>query len=104
MKRTLLVLSLAATAVLATNAVQAQGMPSGPEPAAEPGSTRMPTAAPNWTPTAEGAIARQQIHDAGYNGVSMLMRNSDGSWQGQALKGDTYYRITLDPQGHVTQR
>ncbi len=104
MNRTVLVMSVAAAAVLATNAVQAQGMPSGREPGADPGATRMPTTAPNWTPTAEGAIARQQIHDAGYNGVSMLTRNSDGSWQGQALKGDTYYMITLDPQGHVTQR
>lgn len=104
MNRTLLAISLVGAAVLATTAVQAQGMPSGRELGAEPGSTRTPTAAPNWTPTAEGAIARQQIHDAGYNGVSMLMRNGDGSWQGQALKGDTYYMITLDPQGHVTQR
>ena len=104
MNRTLLAISLVGAAVLATTAVQAQGMPSGREPGAEPGSTRTPTAAPNWTPTAEGAITRQQIHDAGYNGVSMLMRNGDESWQGQALKGDTYYMITLDPQGHVTQR
>ena len=49
-------------------------------------------------------LTGQQIHDAGYNGVTMLMRNRDGSWQGQALKGDTYYMITVDPAGHVTQR
>jgi len=32
------------------------------------------------------------------------LRKSDGSWEGQALKGDTYSMITLDPAGHVTQR
>ena len=104
MNRTLLAFSLVGAAVLATNAVQAQGMPSGREPGTEPSNAFTPTTAPNWTPTAEGAIARQQIHDAGYGNVTMLMRNSDGSWQGQALKGDTYYMITLDRAGHVTQR
>ena len=104
MNRTLLAISLLGAVTVAATAVQAQGMPSGPEPASAPSGTRTPTTAPNWSPTAEGAIARQQIHDAGYGGVTMLMRNNDGSWQGQALKGDTYYMITLDPSGHVTQR
>jgi len=104
MNRTLLAFSLVSAAVLATNAVQAQGMPTGREPGTEPNKVFTPTTAPNWTPTAEGAIARQQIHDAGYNGVTMLMRNNDGSWQGQALKGDTYYMIMVDPAGRVTQR
>ncbi len=104
MNRTFLAVTLLGGLTVAATAVQAQGMPSGPEPASAPNGTRTPTTAPNWSPTAEGAIARQQIHDAGYNGVTMLMRNGDGSWQGQALKGDTYYMISLDPQGHVTQR
>lgn len=104
MTRTLLAFSLVGAAVLAASAVQAQGMPTGREPGTEPNNVRTPTTAPNWTPTAEGAIARQQIHDAGYNGVTVLLRNKDGSWEGQALKGDTYYLITLDPAGHVTQR
>lgn len=104
MNRTFLAVALLGSLTVATTAVQAQGMPSGAEPAATPNGTRMPTVAPNWSPTAEGAIARQQIHDAGYNGVTMLMRNNDGSWQGQAQKGDTFYLITLDSAGHVTQR
>jgi hypothetical protein len=103
MNRTFLAVAMLGGLTVAATAVQAQGMPSGPEPASEAGS-RMPTVAPNWSPTAEGAIARQQIHDAGYNGVTMLMRNNDGSWQGQAQKGDTFYMITLDSAGHVTQR
>ncbi|MDB5490045.1 MAG: hypothetical protein JWQ58_3760 [Reyranella sp.] len=103
MNRTFLAVTLLGGLTVAATAVQAQGMPSGPEPASAAGS-RMPTVAPNWSPTAEGAIARQQIHDAGYNGVTMLMRNNDGSWQGQAQKGDTFYMITLDSAGHVTQR
>lgn len=103
MNRTLLAVSLLGAITVASTAVQAQGIVTGPEPTG-PTTVRMPTVAPNWTPTAEGAIARQRIHDAGYAGVTMLTRNSDGSWQGQALKGDTYYLITLDPAGHVTQR
>ncbi len=73
-------------------------------PVRTPPTIFTPTTAPNWTPTAEGAIARQQIHDAGYSGVTMLVRNNDGSREGQTFKGDTYYLITLDPAGHVTQR
>lgn len=100
MNRTFLAVALLGAATFAATAVQAQSRDPGPTPGGH-----LPMAVgSNWTPTAEGAIARQQIHDAGYNGVTMLMRNSDGSWQGQALKGDTYYMITLDPAGHVTQR
>ncbi len=102
MNRTLLAIFLVGAVTLSAAAVQAQVQTSGPEPTG-PVTVRMPTVVPNWTPTAEGAIARQQIHDAGYNGVTMLTRNSDGSWEGQALKGDTYYLITLDRAGHVTQ-
>ncbi len=77
--------------------------PLAANPVRSPTRVLTPTTAPNWTPTAEGAIARQQIHDAGNNGVTLLTRNKDGSWEGQALKGDTYYLITLDRAGHVTQ-
>lgn len=104
MNRTLRAVSLVSAAVLATSTVQAQGVPTGREPGTEPNNVHTPTTAPNWTPTAEGAIARQQIHDAGYNGVTILLRNKDGSWQGQALKGDTYYMIKVDPAGHVAQQ
>ncbi len=66
---------------------------------------QLPTAVgPNWTPTAEEAIVRQQIHDAGYGGVAMLQRAPDGTWHAQALKNQAYYEITLDRAGHVTQR
>ncbi|MCA0246965.1 MAG: hypothetical protein LCH93_10145 [Proteobacteria bacterium] len=59
---------------------------------------------PNWTPTAEEAIVRQQIHDAGYGGVTMLERMPDGGWHAQAFKNQAYYELTLDRAGHVTQR
>jgi hypothetical protein len=103
MKRTLLAVSMIGAVSLSAVAAHAEGQTAGAEPIGTAGFA-MPTVSPNWTPTAEGAIARQQIHDAGYGNVTMLMRNSDGSWQGQALKGDTYYMISLDPSGHVTQR
>lgn len=102
MNRTLLAISLLGALTLSATAVQAQGMISGPEPTG-PTGVRLPTGiGPNWTPTAEGAIIRQRIHDAGYSGTTMLQRHSDGSWEGQAFKGDTSYMITVDPAGHVT--
>jgi hypothetical protein len=64
----------------------------------------LPTAqGPNWNPTAEEAIARQEIHDAGYGGVTMLERMPDGTWHAQAFKNQAYYEITLDRAGHVAQ-
>jgi hypothetical protein len=102
MNRTLLAIYMLGAVTLSATAAQAEGQIAGEEPTG-PTTVRMPTVVPNWTPTAEGAIARQQIHDAGYNGVTMLTRNPDGSWEGQALKGNTYYLITLDRAGHVTQ-
>ena len=59
---------------------------------------------PNWTPTAEEVIVRQQIQDAGYGGVTMLERMPAGWWHAQALKNQAYYELTLDRAGHVTQR
>jgi ABC-type sugar transport system substrate-binding protein len=104
MIRTTIAMSLLGAGALASGSVFAQGMPSGPETTGPVGATIPTAAGPNWTPTAEGAIVRQQVHDAGYSGVTMLLRNPDGSWQGQALKGETFVMITVDPAGHVAQR
>lgn len=104
MIRTTIAMSLLGAGLLAGGSAFAQGMPSGPETTGPVGA-KLPTAVgPNWTPTAEGAIVREQVHKAGYAGVTMLLRNPDGSWQGQALKDDTFVLITVDPAGHVTQR
>lgn len=103
MTKTVFAASMLGAMLTAVVSAHAQGVPTGPEPAG-PVAGGLPTAAgPNWTPTAEGALVRQRIHDAGYGGVTILERNPDGSWSGQALKGDTLYLIKVDPTGRVSQ-
>ena len=95
---------LAAGPTLAQQATELDG--TAPVPDKVGASDRpVPTAqGPNWNPTAEEAIARQEIHDAGYGGVTMLERMPDGTWHAQAFKNQAYYEITLDRAGHVAQR
>ena len=105
----MLAITLVGCAVLATGPTMAQQRElDGTAPVPDKvGATdrQLPTAVgPNWTPTAEGAIVRQQIHDAGYGGITMLERMPNGTWHAQAFKDQAYYEITLDQAGHVTRR
>ena len=92
----LLTIALLSASTLATTAAQVQ---------AEPHGTLLPRgSASPFNPTAEEAIAKQQIRDAGYGGVTSLMREPDGTWHAQAVKNDAYFDVTLDRGGHVTPR
>ena len=94
---------LAAGPTLAQQATELDG--TAPVPDKVGASDRpVPTAqGPNWNPTAEETIARQEIRDAGYGGVTMLERMPDGTWHAQAFKNQAYYEITLDRAGHIAQ-
>jgi hypothetical protein len=105
----MLAITLVGAAILSAGTTMAQQREldgTAPVPDKVGSSDRpLPTAmGPNWTPTAEEAIVRQQIHDAGYGGVTMLERMPDGGWHAQAFKNQAYYELTLDRAGHVMQR
>jgi hypothetical protein len=108
MNRTFLAISLLGATVLAAGAAQAQTEPDGT--AAKPERVNITSVYtplgiyPGSNPTAEEAIVKQEIHDAGYTGVASLSRMPDGSWQAQALKNDAYYDVTVDHSGHVMQQ
>lgn len=109
MNRRMLAITLVGATILSTGAAMAQQRElDGTAPVPDKMGTtdrQLPTAiGPNWTPTAEEAIVRQQIHDAGYGGVTMLERLPNGTWHAQAVKNQAYYELTLDRAGHVTQR
>lgn len=104
----MLAITLVGVAILATGTTMAQQSElDGTAPVPDKvGATdrQVPTGiGPNWTPTAEETIVRQQIHDAGYGGVTMLERMPDGIWHAQVFKNQAYYEITLDQAGHVSQ-
>ncbi len=60
--------------------------------------------ASSFNPTAEQALARQAIHDAGYAGVTSLERAPDGAWHAQAYRDNAYRSVTVDRTGHVSQQ
>ena len=91
MKRTLLTLSLLGIAALGTSSAQAQTI----------GQPLPRGMASSFNTTAEEAIIKQKIHDAGYAGVTDLQSNGDGSWHGQALKNNSYVDVTVDRAGRV---
>jgi hypothetical protein len=91
MKRTLLTLSLLGVAALCSS-TQAQTV----------GSPLPRGIASSFNTTAEQAIVKQTIHDAGYAGVTDLQHNEDGSWHAQAMKNNSYVDVTVDRAGHVS--
>ncbi len=46
--------------------------------------------------------ARGRIAKDGYTGVSKLMKNANGVWQGTAMKGGAKVNVALDYKGNVT--
>jgi hypothetical protein len=74
-----------------------------------PGST-----APGTAPAAAGdgqqasaiaddATAKASIQTDGYRNVRGLVRASDGSWHGRAMRGSTEIAVSVDPTGNVSQ-
>jgi hypothetical protein len=93
MKRTLLTLSLIGVAALCPVAFSAGAQAQTPLPRGM---------ASSFNTTAEQAIVKQTIHDAGYAGVTDLQHNEDGSWHAQAMKNNSYVDVTVDRAGHVS--
>ena len=48
------------------------------------------------------AQARARIAKAGYTGVSGLVKDANGVWQGTATKGGAKANVSLDYKGDVT--
>ena len=48
--------------------------------------------------------AKGRIEKAGYTGVSGLALDSDGLWQGQAMKDGQSVRVALDYKGNVVSQ
>ncbi len=48
------------------------------------------------------AQARGRIAKGGYTGVSKLVKNQNGVWQGTAMKGGAKVNVALDYKGNVT--
>lgn len=95
MNRTLLAIALLGASVLVATGAQAQS--AGPYPVGSPkgiGAT--------WTPSADESYSKSMIQRAGYSGVSDLMRSSDGSWHGHALKDGAKVDVAIDRAGRIT--
>ncbi|MFO1159042.1 MAG: hypothetical protein U1E60_24540 [Reyranellaceae bacterium] len=89
MKRTPLALSLLALVAVSASA-GAQNVPRG--------------MASSFNTTAEEAIVKQSIHDAGYAGVTDLRHDmNNGTWHAQAYRNNAYVDVTVDRAGHVSQ-
>ena len=48
--------------------------------------------------------AREHIEKAGFAGVTGLMKDHDGLWQGRARKDGRRVHVAMDFQGNVTSR
>ena len=48
--------------------------------------------------------AREHIEKAGFTGVTGLMKDHDGLWQGRARKDGRRVHVAMDFQGNVTSR
>ncbi len=96
MKRPLLTLSLIGVAALCPLAFSAGAQ------AQSVGSPLPRGIASSFNTTAEEAIVKQRIHDAGYAGVTDLQHNEDGGWHAQAMKNSSYVDVTVDRAGHVS--
>ena len=94
---------IAIAAGLATGAV-AQTTGNSHNPAAKnPTAVSTPAAAKGHNSFTE-AQARGRIAKAGYTGVSKLVKNANGVWQGSATKDGKSVLIGLDYKGNVVLR
>jgi hypothetical protein len=50
------------------------------------------------------AQAKSRIRKAGYTHVSNLVKDKDGIWRGQAVKGNAKVPVALDYQGNVVPK
>jgi hypothetical protein len=76
-------------------------------PSVGSGSVTAPNAAPNTAnvpaPNAAGSTgARARIEADGYRDVQGLNRSSDGTWRGQAMRGNSRVGVGVDVRGNVT--
>lgn len=110
MKRTLLTLALMATAGTAgaqTVTTPPVGGATVTTPSVGSGSVTAPNMAPNTAnvpaPNAAGSAgARARIEADGYKDVQGLNRGPDGTWRGQAMRGNARVGVGVDARGNVT--
>lgn len=106
MKRTLLTLAL----VVAAGTAGAQTVTTPPvggatiaTPPVGSGSVTAPNTANVPAPNAAGSAgARARIEADGYKDVQGLSRNPDGTWRGQAMRGNARVGVGVDARGNVT--
>lgn len=113
MKRTLMTLALVAAAGTAGAQTVTTPPVSGATimtPSVGSGSVTAPSVtAPNTAnvpaPNAAGSAgARARIEADGYKDVQGLNRNPDGSWRGQALRGNARVGVGVDARGNVSSQ
>ena len=106
MKRTLLTLALVAAAGTAgaqTVTTPPVGGATITTPSVGSGSVTAPNTANVPAPNAAGSAgARARIEADGYKDVQGLNRSPDGSWRGQAMRGNTRIGVGVDARGNVT--
>lgn len=95
-----LVAALAAT-ILSTGAY-AQNGGNSHNPALKDPQARTTTLAAKGHNSFTESQARGRIGKAGYSRVSGLAKNTNGVWQGKALRGNRMVNVALDYKGNVT--
>jgi hypothetical protein len=73
------------------------------QPAAVPAQDSTPPLKPGANSFAQSQ-ARALLESRGYADVSLLVNNSDGIWRGTATRDNKPVSVSVDYQGHVSER
>jgi hypothetical protein len=96
MKRVLIAVLAATTAIAGTAHAQTPSPPVGRQ-TLTPNASAQPT-----NQSAEEIIVKQQVRAAGLKDVKNLVRNPDGTWRGKAMRDNAEVAVSVDTAGNVT--
>ncbi|MFC0282349.1 PepSY domain-containing protein [Camelimonas abortus] len=100
MSLTLLALGLTTGVALA----QAPANPDPKTPAVATQDTAQPARPARGANSFTEAQAQERIAEAGFSGVSGLVKDNDGVWRGKAMRNGVQHDVALDYQGNVFPR
>lgn len=100
-----LTISLGASSLAAAQTAMPAANPNAPQNSAVKAPHDMKAGAPaaGHNSFTKGQ-AKGRIEKAGYTGVSGLMKDKDGLWQGHAKKDGHRVNVALDFEGNVTSK
>ena len=110
MKKTLITLAaigLTTMGVAAFAQTMQPSTPAGRDMNSMPRQTSNPNTNLPATPsnaTAPEAAAQSQLEAKGYNGITLLTRDTAGNWTGKAMRNNVEVAVTLDTSGNVREQ